>query len=145
MTTVFVSGCHGCVFRHAATTEATCSYSRRALPAVTDDGAPTWCPLREGSVTVHLTLEPTQARDSRASEVPKGFGRQLRKLRKADGQTMADLASLLGCSVSHISDIERGLALPPENGVLHVWLAAIGVDSQTMPTLLEWGRAVRQS
>jgi transcriptional regulator with XRE-family HTH domain len=40
--------------------------------------------------------------------MPLRFGEVLRKLRRKDGNTLGDLAELLGVSTVYVSDVERG-------------------------------------
>lgn len=72
----------------------------------------------------------------------EGFGRYLRNKRRSDGKTMGALARLLGCPVSHVSDVERGLVPPPGETALRVWLTTIGVDGE-MEMLVGWGATTR--
>ena len=48
-----------------------------------------------------------------AAETEAGaVGPQIRALRKAKGRTLADVAQAAGCSIGHLSQIERGLSDP---------------------------------
>lgn len=41
------------------------------------------------------------------------FGEELRRLRREAGKSLADMADALECSITYVSDIERGKKNPP--------------------------------
>ncbi len=60
-------------------------------------------------------------------EVVKGVGRQLRRLRRARGMTLADLAARAGCSDGYLSSVENG-SITPTLSALSTLAAVLGAD-----------------
>ena len=52
------------------------------------------------------------------------FGSELRKLRRANGKTLEDIADMWGVSIPHVSDIERGRRSPPARPLIMKLLTA---------------------
>lgn len=55
----------------------------------------------------------------------KSFGEALRRMRRAMNLSLADLADVVGCSVVHMSDIERGRKNPPSPSKIQALLARL--------------------
>jgi transcriptional regulator with XRE-family HTH domain len=54
------------------------------------------------------------------------FGDELRRLRRQADMNLADLADAIGCTIAHISDIERGRKNPPVGDKLMKLLTKLG-------------------
>ena len=63
------------------------------------------------------------------TESRRSPGIRLRWLRMRKGLTMADLADFLGCSVTEVSSIERGLSVHPDTS----WSSSPDNDQATRP------------
>ena len=55
-----------------------------------------------------------------SSNIRKQFGRQLQRLRRAEGMTQADLAEKAGLSDNHVGAIEHGLRGPSLDTIAHL-------------------------
>ncbi len=60
----------------------------------------------------------------------KRFGDELRRLRRQEALSLADLADALGCSITYISDIERGKKNPPRSSAIRILLARLGHEDR---------------
>lgn len=60
----------------------------------------------------------------------KRFGEELRRLRRQEALSLADLADALGCSITLISDIERGKKNPPRASAIRILLARLGHEER---------------
>lgn len=56
------------------------------------------------------------------------FGEVLRRVRKEAGKTLADVADILGVSISYVSDVERGRRDPWASERIHQLARGLGVD-----------------
>jgi transcriptional regulator with XRE-family HTH domain len=52
----------------------------------------------------------------------KTYGEMLRLLRRNSHKSLEDLASIAGCSISFVSQVERGVKNPPPDDVTEKWL-----------------------
>lgn len=59
----------------------------------------------------------------------KRFGDELRRLRRQEALSLADLADALGCSITYISDIERGKKNPPRPSAIRILLDRLGHEN----------------
>ena len=57
---------------------------------------------------------------------PTPFGDAIRQLRKACGKSLGQLADFIGCSIVHMSDIERGKKNPPSADRILALLECLG-------------------
>ncbi|MDJ1121946.1 helix-turn-helix domain-containing protein [Olsenella sp. YH-ols2217] len=58
---------------------------------------------------------------------PEDFGAAIRRARKRQGMTQAELCELCGVSVTYLSELERGKATAELGKALHV-AAMLGID-----------------
>lgn len=58
------------------------------------------------------------------------FGNELRRLRRTADLTLADLAGEIGCSVVHLSEIERGRKNPPRSSKIRALVERIGCPEE---------------
>lgn len=72
------------------------------------------------------------------------FGEQLRRLRRAKELSLADLADTIGCSIVHMSDIERGRRNPPSPERIRKLLVKMG-EEQRLSEMLVLAARSRQS
>ncbi|HEY3966569.1 MAG TPA: transcriptional regulator [Planctomycetaceae bacterium] len=59
------------------------------------------------------------------------FGKELRRLRRAHGLNLVDLADASGMSVVYLSDIERGDRKPPSEEKIRLLMARMDEDDKT--------------
>jgi transcriptional regulator with XRE-family HTH domain len=72
------------------------------------------------------------------------YGEELRRLRRATGRTLADLADVLECSIAYMSDVERGRRNPPPTEGTKKLLAALG-KLEHLPRMLMLAAKSRNS
>jgi transcriptional regulator with XRE-family HTH domain len=72
------------------------------------------------------------------------FGDELRRLRRAAGKSLADLADALGCSIAFVSDVERGKKNPPPLVGIRKLLVCLGQEKQ-LPKMLTLAAQSRKS
>jgi transcriptional regulator with XRE-family HTH domain len=69
------------------------------------------------------------------------FGEELHRLRRQAGLNLADLADAAGCSITHISEIERGRRKPPDAETIHKILLRMGQESLLQQMIVLAARA----
>lgn len=72
------------------------------------------------------------------------FGEALRQLRRTRGLSLADLADVIGCSVVHMSDIERGRKNPPRPPKIQALLVRLDAEEK-FEKMLQLAAKTRQS
>lgn len=73
----------------------------------------------------------------------KTFGTELRRLRRDAGLNLADLADAAGCSITFISEVERGRKNPPDPATIGKLLVRMGQESCYREMLVLAARARR--
>lgn len=58
------------------------------------------------------------------------FGSELRRMRRAKGLSLVTLADAIGCSIVHMSDIERGHKNPPSPDKIAKLLKAVSATGE---------------
>lgn len=72
------------------------------------------------------------------------FGDELRRLRKAASLSLAELADAAGCSIVHVSDVERGKKNPPQTAIIEKMLKRMRREEQ-LPKMLVLAAQSRRS
>ena len=72
------------------------------------------------------------------------LGDQLRSLRLKNGKNLADLADATGCSITHVSRVERGVDLPTDSELLF-WLEMLGEGQRSISMTKQLNRLRRLS
>ncbi len=72
------------------------------------------------------------------------FGEALRLLRRETGHSLADLADAWGCSISYVSEVERGRKNPPNTEKIEKLLAFMGQEHRLAEFLLQAARSRRR-
>ena len=72
------------------------------------------------------------------------FGDELRRLRREAGKSLADMADALRCSITYVSDVERGKKNPPTEEKIAKLARCLGIP-QKLTELLALAALSRRS
>jgi transcriptional regulator with XRE-family HTH domain len=74
----------------------------------------------------------------------KTYGEIIRSLRRSSMKSLEDLASIAGCSISFVSQVERGVKNPPSDDVTEKWLVFLDASDRLGELILASRRSTKR-